>query len=196
MESARGPGAILDAARDLFLEFGLRRTTMDDVARRAGVGRVTVYRHYADKNALFAEVVMRECARGLREIERAIAPHEGDVEAFLVEWFTQMVVVAFEHPLRKRLLVSDPEWFVFHVTLDGQPILALGIEYVASIVRRVQARGVATAHDPTVLGEVILRLLHSIHLTPGGTIGTTDPEELRSRVRTHLLPIVMPQSKG
>ena len=112
-----GDPPILDAARELFLEFGLRRTTMDDVARRAGVGRVTVYRHYADKKALFAAVVMRECARALREIELAIAPHEDDVETYLVEWFTQIVFVALEHPLRKRLLVSDPEWFVFHVTL-------------------------------------------------------------------------------
>ena len=64
---------ILDAALALFLEFGLRRTTMDDVAKRAGIGRITVYRHYEDKNTLFQAVVMRECLRAIRSVERHLA---------------------------------------------------------------------------------------------------------------------------
>ena len=60
---------ILDSALALFLEFGLKRISMDDVARRGGVGRVTVYRHYDDKDALFQAVVLRECRRAMRNIQ-------------------------------------------------------------------------------------------------------------------------------
>ncbi len=43
---------ILDAGLALFVEFGLRRTTMEDVATRAGIGRATAYRRFADKDQL------------------------------------------------------------------------------------------------------------------------------------------------
>lgn len=48
---------ILEAATALFLEKGYDLTTMDDVANRAGVSKATVYKHVADKERLYAEVV-------------------------------------------------------------------------------------------------------------------------------------------
>lgn len=44
---------ILDAARELFLEHGYERTSMEDIAKRAGVGRQTVFNRFADKESLF-----------------------------------------------------------------------------------------------------------------------------------------------
>ncbi|MEO8878729.1 MAG: helix-turn-helix domain-containing protein, partial [Polyangiaceae bacterium] len=52
---------LLAAARDLFLEVGLVKFSLREVARRAGVSAPAVYRHYADKEALFGEV----CQMGL-----------------------------------------------------------------------------------------------------------------------------------
>ena len=53
---------ILDAAGELLLAFGYRRVTIDDVARRAGVGKGTVYLHWASKLELFATVLIRDAA--------------------------------------------------------------------------------------------------------------------------------------
>ena len=44
--------ALLDAARDCVLEVGVRRTTLTDVAKRAGVSRMTLYRRFPDVSAL------------------------------------------------------------------------------------------------------------------------------------------------
>lgn len=47
---------VLDAARSCFLAFGFAKTTLDDIARRAGLSRTLLYRAYRDKEAIFAAV--------------------------------------------------------------------------------------------------------------------------------------------
>lgn len=49
--------AIIEAASDLFLEQGFDRTSMDGVAKRAGVSKQTVYSHFTSKEQLFGEAV-------------------------------------------------------------------------------------------------------------------------------------------
>jgi AcrR family transcriptional regulator len=51
---------LLDAARDCVLAVGLRRTTLTDVARRAGVSRMTIYRRWPDMTALVGDLMTRE----------------------------------------------------------------------------------------------------------------------------------------
>lgn len=55
--------AILDAGQQLFLADGYVGTSMDRVAAKAGVGKMTVYRHFKDKETLFVAIVRRECDR-------------------------------------------------------------------------------------------------------------------------------------
>ena len=50
------PDPVLDAARESILAVGFRRTTLTDVARRAGVSRMTIYRRFADMKALLADL--------------------------------------------------------------------------------------------------------------------------------------------
>lgn len=58
---------ILDAAEALLIKFGYRRVTVDDVARRAGVGKGTVYLYWPSKLELFASVLTRQSAQMLAE---------------------------------------------------------------------------------------------------------------------------------
>ncbi len=58
---------ILDAARACVLAAGVHDTTLNDVARRAGVSRMTLYRRYSDIGSLISEVLGHEFARILRE---------------------------------------------------------------------------------------------------------------------------------
>src|SRR6187399_1969800 len=52
--------AYLDAARDCILDVGWRRTTLTEVARRAGVSRMTIYRTWADMPTLLGDLMTRE----------------------------------------------------------------------------------------------------------------------------------------
>lgn len=53
--------AILDAAKALFLEHGFEGVSMDQIAARAGVSKLTVYSHFGDKDALFIGAVESYC---------------------------------------------------------------------------------------------------------------------------------------
>src|SRR5918992_3714381 len=70
---------ILDAALDLAAAFGLRNLTMDDVARRAKVGRMTVYRRFGSKQALVDALSVRESRRCLAALDAA-APVDAPAE--------------------------------------------------------------------------------------------------------------------
>ena len=65
--------AILSAAMEVFAAYGLRKTTVGDVIRTAGVSRATVYKHFADKDEIFDAVVEREMREMLAEDRRAMA---------------------------------------------------------------------------------------------------------------------------
>ena len=76
MTTARGPGrpmdrakgdAILHAGWTLFLERGVGAVSIEAIAARAGVSKMTVYKHFTDKHALFEAAVLRE----MRRIEAA-----------------------------------------------------------------------------------------------------------------------------
>ena len=71
--------AILDAALEEFLAYGLRRTNVDVVAGRAGVSRATLYRRFDGKDALVQAVLVRECRRFFTGIVEATA-HLSTVE--------------------------------------------------------------------------------------------------------------------
>src|SRR4051794_5971752 len=58
--SGSGDDALLDAAREGILAVGWRRTTLTDVARRAGVSRMTIYRRWPDMQTLLADLMTRE----------------------------------------------------------------------------------------------------------------------------------------
>ena len=69
-ESPSVDDQILDAARSCVLDFGLRRTTLAEVARRAGVSRPTVYRRWPDTRAVVADLLTREIRTAIRGHDR------------------------------------------------------------------------------------------------------------------------------
>jgi AcrR family transcriptional regulator len=69
--------AVLDAARDCVLAVGVRRTTLTDVARRAGVSRMTIYRRWPDVQTLVADLMTREWAE---VVSRVAPPQDGSPE--------------------------------------------------------------------------------------------------------------------
>ena len=53
--------AILDAAKELFIEQGFNGVSMDEIAARASVSKLTVYSHFGDKDTLFSEAIQAKC---------------------------------------------------------------------------------------------------------------------------------------
>jgi AcrR family transcriptional regulator len=99
---------VLDAARDCVLAVGVRRTTLTDVARRAGVSRMTLYRRWPDVRALVGDVMTREFVA----VALGAAPGPEDTRpgrARLVDGLVAGVAAFRAHPLLCKILEVDPE---------------------------------------------------------------------------------------
>jgi AcrR family transcriptional regulator len=106
---------LLDAARASVLAVGVRRTTVTDVARRAGVSRMTLYRRFPDVEALLSTLMTREFGRLVAEARTGA---EGEtarerVVATVVRGARSLA----EDPLFERLVDVDPELLLPYVTL-------------------------------------------------------------------------------
>jgi AcrR family transcriptional regulator len=64
--------AILTAATETFARFGFKKTSIDDIARRAGIGKGTVYLHFESKEDLFATVIRNVWGRVFEDLRRAV----------------------------------------------------------------------------------------------------------------------------
>lgn len=193
------PGAdeLLDrvaaAALAQFAEFGIRRSTIDDVARRAGVSRVTVFRRFETKQRLVEVVVAREVRLAVAEFTRAWEEGES-LEQRLLQGLSFSVHFVSGHPLFDRLLRSEPEVLLPLLTVDGGPVLELYRSLITELVRAEIHAGRAATADPDRVAEVIARLAMSLVLTRDGTVSLDNPQSMGALVHHVLLPILQPPS--
>jgi AcrR family transcriptional regulator len=180
---------ILDAALEQFVLSGIRRSSVADVAGRAGVTRVTVYRRFPRKDALVEAVVVRECRRTIAAVDARISPIAA-AEERAVEGFVAMLGAVRTHPLVTRLLAVEPESLLRQLTIEGGRVIALGTAYVAEQIRRGQRDGELPAYDPEPVAEILARLAHSLLLTPHGVVPLTDEGAARRFAREYLAPIL------
>jgi AcrR family transcriptional regulator len=178
--------SIVDAALAEFLTYGLRRTTVDVVARRAGVSRATLYRRFKDKDALVQAVLVRECRRFFGSIAAAVA-EMSTVEERLVEGFAVGVRYARADRLLNRLLASDPEALLPYLTTNGALVVAAARDF---LVR--QGGSTEPAGDRTSAGvaELFVRLAISFTLMPESAIPLGTDEEVRAFARAYLAPLM------
>ncbi|MGP3956025.1 TetR/AcrR family transcriptional regulator [Nonomuraea sp. 3N208] len=176
-------GRILDAAYAGMLEQGMRRLTMDDVARRAGMARITVYRRFARKGDLIQAVVLRELNRLLKAFDQAVAALP-TTEEQVVEGFAVTLRLVRAHPLLGRLLADEPETMLPQLTLEAGPYLAVARQYLSERLEVPDAAAVA---------ETYIRIALSFVLTPDSAIPLGNDEDARAYARRHLVPLLPPE---
>jgi len=98
---------ILDAAGELLLTFGYRKVTVDDVARRAGVGKGTVYLHWSSKIELFATVLVREAAGIV--VEQLASMRADSAEIRLHRTMRSLYLQVMRRPLARAFYTADTE---------------------------------------------------------------------------------------
>ena len=181
---------VLDAALAQFEEIGIRRSTIEDIARRAGIDRVTVYRRVGSKDDVIQAVLARE-ARGLiDQVNRATAPLP-TLEQRIATAFATAVLRLRQNALFNRTLALDADTVLPRITIQAGPLLALGIAAAVGLLHKAQDDGLLD-RDSDVQGtaEILVRLVQSLVLTPGGAVKLHTPAELEAFARTHLCPIV------
>jgi AcrR family transcriptional regulator len=178
---------LLDAARACVLAVGVRRTTVTDVARRAGVSRMTLYRRYPDLEGVLAALMTREFGR---LVASAAAQASG---ATARERVVAMVVhgsqALAEDPLFVRLLDVDPELLLPYVTrrLGGMQRIAVAAGAEALSVTDGSVR---TDVPPEVLSAAIELIARGFVLASHGELepGLDPWAELARAIDGYLRP--------
>ncbi|MET9803062.1 TetR/AcrR family transcriptional regulator [Streptomyces sp. NPDC006368] len=106
--------AVLDAARDCVLAVGVRRTTLTDVARRAGVSRMTIYRRWPDVRTLVGDLMTREWI-GLAVTTMSTTDPGAPTRRRLVDGLVAGVRAFRDHPLFRKIVDVDPELLLPYV---------------------------------------------------------------------------------
>lgn len=179
--------SIVDAALEEVLAYGLRRTNVDVVARRAGVSRATLYRRFDGKDALVQAVLVRESRRFFTGIASAVrdlpSPRERLVEGFVVG-----VRFAREDRLLNRLLASDAEALLPYLTTNGALVVAAARDF---LVRQAPGEPVA-GRTPAGVAEMFVRLAISFTLLPQGAIPLDTDGDVRAFAQAYLAPLMSP----
>jgi AcrR family transcriptional regulator len=124
---------ILDAMFDAVQDFGLSRTTVEDVAQRAGLSRQTVYRYFPSKDHLVLELVLREEEKFI-EGTRAAFSSESDLEVAVERAMAFTLSFARAHPLLDRLLATDTETFLPFLTTRALPVIARARDAMVDLI--------------------------------------------------------------
>jgi TetR/AcrR family transcriptional repressor of uid operon len=185
--------AILDAAYHEFCRMGIRRTSMEDVARRAGVSRITVYRRFATKNAMVEHLVRREFRRYFDEFLVEIAQAHSVADRVVVGFVGSLRAIR-RNPLIGGLMVAEPDLLVPSMINDGGETLATVGQFLADQLRREQQAGnVPGELDVDLAAELMVRISASFLAIPSRLVDLDDEEQLAALARQFLVPILEPR---
>lgn len=178
----------LDAAREAILAVGWSRTTLTDIARRAGVSRMTLYRNWPDMGALLADLMTREWS-GLMQVDTTA---EGPREQ-LVRSAVATVRAIRSNPLFARIIELDPELLLPYLLERPGRAQGLVLELVAGQVEAGQAAGEIRSGDAALLARAVVLAAHGFTLSaqtmtkPGVTEDRLD-DELARLLESYLRP--------
>jgi AcrR family transcriptional regulator len=170
---------LLAAAARRFVAVGIRKTTMEDIAREARAGKATLYRHFANKDAVIDALLEREAGRFARRLERAAA--EEDTAAGRVESaFLAGVRFFVEHPVMTKGRDEEPGILLPRITANGGPLVVSGLDLFGRLIREGVESGELRRVDPDAAAEVVVRLILSYFSFPPMFVRVDDPDEARA----------------
>jgi AcrR family transcriptional regulator len=177
--------AILDAALVELERHGIRRVALDDVARRAGVSRTTIYRRFANRDELIAAVIERENVVLFADIATELK-NAGPQSNYYVEAFTFSILRFRRHRVLNQMMLEEQAMVL---ELAGSHYGA-AVERMADALREIFPPGFAERiGEPAVrdLADTILRYAGMVLLLPSAEpLETAD--DIRAFATRHFLP--------
>jgi len=183
----------LDAARDCILDVGWRRTTLTEVARRAGVSRMTIYRSWSDMQQLLADLMTREW--GAVVAAAAAEDPSGGEKAVdrIVGTAVRAVRGLRDNELFVRIVELDPELLLpYLLARRGRSQQAI-LDLVTEQLRAGQTSGEVRAGDPGTLARALVLTTHGFVLSAHTMVDDAVTEaDLDAELREILTRAVLP----
>lgn len=179
---------IYEAATACFERFGLRRTTMDDVAAAAGVSRKTVYNYFDNKNSLISEVIEREARRVADEARNRLDTDQQG-EDLIVEAELALLDAARHSAYVGMLLGPEAVTLTADVVDHSERIAQVQRDYWMPILERLREEGLLRTDDLVELIEW-LTFFHFVLVARPATF-EGDTKRTRHMLRRYLIPALI-----
>lgn len=174
---------LLEAAYACVARYGLAKTTMEDVAREAGLSRATVYRYFPHgKEQLVRDVVTWEAGRFFDRLTRAVA-HHVELGELLEETLVFAHRAVEEHAVLQKILETEPGRLLPVLTTESGRLIALVKQFLVLAMQRTPLRA---GLDADAAADYLARMVLS-HIGGQGRWDLTDRVAVRELVRTQLL---------
>lgn len=168
---------MLDAVRDCVLAYGVRRTTLTSVAKRAGVSRMSIYRRWPDVRSLVADLMSREWHTVI-VAAAADGKRRGRPRTRRVAQIVAVVRALREHPLLRKIREVDPEVLLPYMLDRRGTSQEEMLEFVVQGLRTGQQEGSIRAGDPERMGLAILLAAQPFALSAALATDRYDATEL------------------
>jgi AcrR family transcriptional regulator len=190
LSAADAERQLVDAALTCLGRYGLRKTSLDDIAREAGVSRATVYRLFpGGKHRVVDTVLCHVVGRFCHDLESELAAARSLEELVTVAVGT-LLREAADNPVLASLIAHEPELvlphFAFH-QLDR--VLDL-----ADAVARPHLARFLPADEVRPAAELVTRVVLTLAFRPAPWVDPHDPASVRRLVRTYVVPALTPTS--
>lgn len=148
-------GGILEAARRRFLRFGVRKTTVEDVAREAGCSRTTLYAHFRNKQDLYASLLEQDAEAFIAEASGALG--KGSRAGAKIRRIVEITRRHYrDNHILRHALAADAEMSLAPV---AHAFTCEQEKRVVSLLRRVLEEGVAEGSLRSIDAERVAYLM-------------------------------------
>jgi AcrR family transcriptional regulator len=183
---------LLDAAYEQFCRTGIQRSSMEDVARRANLSRITVYRRFATKDSLVEQVVFREFRRYFEQFLTDITHAETAAERVVLGFASSLRAIR-GNPMIGGLIDAEPNLIAASMIGDDGRMVAAVRQFVAGQLRREQTAGnVSKDLDTDLVAEMMVRISASFLAIPSDVVDLDDDEQLSALAWQFLVPMLEP----
>jgi AcrR family transcriptional regulator len=165
--------AYLDAARDCILDVGWRRTTLTEVARRAGVSRMTIYRTWADMPTLLGDLMTREWGAVVTGQVTEGGPAVPRITGAIVGTVRQLR----RNELFVRIVELDPELILPYLFSRRGRSQELILDLTTQAIAEGQRAGEIRAGNPVAMARALLLAAHGFVLSAHTMVDDTASEE-------------------
>jgi len=169
------PREIRAAALEVFAEKGFAAAKLDEIARRAGVSKGTLYLYFADKEQLFRAVVRDSIAPNVEAITSALAAVDLPFAQVIPALFARFAENIGKIPVGAvaKMVIGESSNFPELARVWHDEIASKAIGAVTALIAKAQARGEVRPGDPrlyafTLMGPMIMSALWTRTLVPAG----------------------------
>lgn len=180
---------VLDAAYEQFCRSGIQRSSMEEVARRANLSRVTLYRRFESKDALVEQVLLREFRRYFDRFLIDIRSARTVADRIVLGFVSSLRAIR-TNALIGGLLDAEPTLLAGSLVGDGR-MLAIARQFVAAQLRRERQAG-TISHELNLdlTAEMMVRIAASFLMVPTDVVDLDDEEQLAAIAREFIVPMV------